>query len=60
MDPSTLEAILMLRMNKEMWDKITIQKVLIKDKQDRAAKRMQRNNDSEDDATEITTSFLSV
>ncbi len=45
MDPSTLEAILMLRMNnkKGLWDEIIIQKVLIKEKQDRAAKRMHRD-----------------
>ena len=34
-DPSTLEAILMLRMNKDMWDEETIQKVTTKDRQER-------------------------
>ncbi len=49
MDPSTLEAILMLRMNKDMWDEVTIQKIMSKDRQEKAAKRFRRDNDSDDE-----------
>ncbi len=49
MDPSTLEAILMFRMNKDMWDEVTIQKIITKDRQKKAAKRLRRDNDSDDE-----------
>jgi hypothetical protein len=52
MDPSTLEAILMLRMNKDMWDEVTIQKIITKDRQEKAAKRLRRDNVSDDEIAE--------
>ena len=53
MDPFTLEGILMLRINKDLWDEVAIQNVLIKAKQEKAARKLKRNCESEDDTSKI-------
>ena len=42
MDPSTLETLLMLRMNKNLWDEVAIQKIMLKEKAERAKEKAQR------------------
>ena len=42
MDPSTLETLLMLRMNKDLWDEVAIQKIMLKEKAERAKEKAQR------------------
>ncbi len=53
MDPSTLEAILLLRTNRDLWDEVCIQKIMIKDSSERAARRMQRNESSDGNIFDI-------
>ena len=55
MDPSTLEAILMLRMSKDLWDEVTVQKVILKDRSTKAqqkAQRTQREDSSDSNDSE--------
>ncbi len=46
MDPSTLEAILILRMNKDLSDEVAIQMIIQRDKE-AASRRVQTNDDSD-------------
>jgi hypothetical protein len=58
MHPSTLETLLMLRINKDIWDEVTIQKVILKEKAERAKEKAQgkaaERHDSDVDLTEET------
>ncbi len=42
MDPSTLEAILMLRMSNDLWDEVTIQKVILNTRSSKAAEAQKK------------------
>jgi hypothetical protein len=49
MDPSTLEMILLSQLDKDLWNEVSIQKIMIKDSEERSLRRMQQAYEASDD-----------